>query len=668
MVIRRIPTAVWLSLTLLAMNIWLNAPLFHNGEQPYRGSIESGYAGIARFFAEHPNPNGWNPFIYCGISSQHTYLPGMPYATALLLWLQPGMEALHAYRITMALFACLGPVTLFLFAAYASGSRAWAFAAALGYSLCSPAYDLFQTIDSDRGLLPVPWRLHVMVKYGEGPHNMGLTLLPLALLAVWAAARSSGFRRIFLAAVALAAVALTHWIAALALAFCCLLLFAAYATAGAQFSHRRVILAGLLAYALACFWLTPSFIRTVGFNWPRDSFGYKLQQQQHAAFALIVAGLLIIFFLFRRHPSHRYLCFVTSCFFLFAALAEGHYAHKVDAIPEARRYTVEMELFLALALSEWMRAGWRAGGGVNRFCVAMTACLLVASGTPQALRFFRDGYDSWNLKPKQYTVEYRIADWLRKQSPAGRVYVSGGSRFRLHSWFNIAQTNGTFDSGLLDRSLLDLDYRFRSLTGMRPGKEAQDSLLTMLAMGVEYLVVHGQESEEYYRDIRKQERLEELFPVVHRDGPDRVFRVPFHGMAFFRRHNEAPASWAPASLETYLPHSVQPGSALLHDWQGMNRLHLRGGMIPEASGISVMMNYDPGWSASQKGNPVPVQPDAMGFLYLRASPGSEADIVLQYGLTWEKSVAWGLSAAAWVLSVIACLNRRIRNPFPERGI
>lgn len=659
---------VWLSLALLAMNIWVNSPLFHNGEQPYRGSIESGYAGIARFFAEHPNPNGWNPLIYCGTSTQRTYLPGMPYATALLLWLQPGMESLHAYRIVMALFACLGPVTLFLFAAYASGSRAWAFAAALGYSLCSPAYDLFQTIDSDRGLLPVPWRLHVMVKYGEGPHNMGLTLLPLALLAVWAAAKSGGFRRIFLAAVALAAVALTHWIAALALAFCCLLLFAAYATAGREFSHRRVILAGLLAYALSCFWLTPSFIRIVGFNWPRDSFGYKLQQQQHAAFALIVAGLLIILFLFRRHPAYRYLCFVTLCFFLFAALAEGHYAHKVDAIPEARRYTLEMEVFLALAIAEWMRVGWRAGGGVNRFCVAMTACLLIASGTPQALRFFRDGYDSWKLKPKEYTVEYRIANWLRNQSPAGRVYVSGGSRFRLNSWFTIAQTNGTFDSGLLDRSPLDLDYRFRSLTGMRTGKEAQDSLLAMLAMGVEYLVVHGQESEEYYRDVRNPQRLDALFPVVHRDGPDRVFRVPFHGFAFFRRHNEAPASWEPASLETYLPHSVQPGSVLLHDWQGMNRLHLRGGMIPEDSGISVMMNYDPGWRASQKGNPVPVEPDAMGFLYLRASPGSEADIVLQYGLTSEKWMAWALSAAAWVLSVIACLNRRLRNPFPGRGI
>ncbi|MBL8175909.1 MAG: hypothetical protein JNK48_14630, partial [Bryobacterales bacterium] len=598
-------TTALLALSLLAYNLWLNAPLFGNGEQPYRGSIESGYAGIARFFAAHPDPYGWNPNIYCGISTQHTYLPGMPYATALLMWINPRMEALHAYRIVMALFACLGPVTLFLFAAYASGSRRWAFAAALGYTLCSPAYDLFQTIDKDRGLLPIPWRLQVMVKYGEGPHNMGLTLLPLALLSVWNAARSAGFRRIFLAAVALAAVALTHWIAALALALCCLLLFAVHAAAGAEFRHRRAILAGVLAYALACFWLTPTFIRTVGFNWPRDSFGFKMQQQQHMALAIIGGGLLLILFLFRRHRDNRYLCFVTACAFLFAALAEGHYAHNIDAIPEARRYTVEMELFLALALAEWMRVGWRAGGGVNRFCVAMTGCLLGASGTPQALAFIQDGYAAWKLKPKEYTVEYRLADWLRRQTPAGRVYVTGGLRFRLNSWFDAQQTNGTFDSGLLHRGTLDLDYRFRSLNGMRRGGEARDSLLTMLAMGVEYLVVHGPESEEYYRDVKQQDRLSAQFPVVHTDGPDRVFRVPFHGLAFFRRHNEAPATWEPAALESYLPHAAQAGNTLLADWVDAKRLLLRGGMVPESSAVAVIMSYDPGWRATQRGVEIP---------------------------------------------------------------
>ena len=298
-----------------------------------------------------------------------------------------------------------------------------------------------------------------------------------------------------------------------------------------------------------------------------------------------------------------------------------------------------------------------AGGGVNRFCVGMTACLLAVSGTPQAMKYLRDGYDSWKLRPKEYTVEYRLADWLRKRAPSGRVYVSGGLRFRLNSWFDVTQTNGTFDSGLLTRTPLELDYRFRSLNGIRKGMEQKDSLLMLQAMGVEYVVAHGEKSEEYYRDVKQQDRLEALFPVVYDAGPDRVFQVPFRGLAFFRRHNEAPASWQPAYLESYLPHALESGGGLLLDWEGTGRMRIRGGMLPEDSGISVMMTHDPGWRATHKGIAIPVERDPMGFLYLRPPAGGEPDIVLEYGMSWEKRLTLAVSAAAWVLSVIACMNR-----------
>jgi hypothetical protein len=41
---------------LFALSAALNVPLFEAGEGPYRGSIEAGYASMARFFATHPNP------------------------------------------------------------------------------------------------------------------------------------------------------------------------------------------------------------------------------------------------------------------------------------------------------------------------------------------------------------------------------------------------------------------------------------------------------------------------------------------------------------------------------------------------------------------------------------------------------------------------------------
>ena len=60
--------------------------------------------------------------------------------------------------------------------------------------------------------------MQVLAKYGEGPHYAGLTLLPLALLAVWRAARERGFPTLFAAAALLAAIPLTNWLSAFSLA------------------------------------------------------------------------------------------------------------------------------------------------------------------------------------------------------------------------------------------------------------------------------------------------------------------------------------------------------------------------------------------------------------------------------------------------------------------
>src|SRR5207248_5494733 len=130
----------------------------------------------------------------------------------------------RAYCIVAAAFACFGPAALFVFVLYFTRSRWWAVAAALAYTMFSPLYYLVHTIDLDRGNAYLPWRLQVLLKYGEGPHNAGLTLIPLALVALWEAGIRRGFVRLFAAAALLAAVTLMNWVAALALAICCLML------------------------------------------------------------------------------------------------------------------------------------------------------------------------------------------------------------------------------------------------------------------------------------------------------------------------------------------------------------------------------------------------------------------------------------------------------------
>ena len=91
------------------------------------------------------------------------------------------VSADSVYRTIVAFMTCMGPVTLFFFALFFNGSRRWAFAMAVAYSLLSPSYGLFPAVEKDRGIVQLPWRVQVLAKYGEGPHNTGLTLLPLAL-------------------------------------------------------------------------------------------------------------------------------------------------------------------------------------------------------------------------------------------------------------------------------------------------------------------------------------------------------------------------------------------------------------------------------------------------------------------------------------------------------
>ncbi len=644
-----------LALALLLLNFWVNRRIFEYGAQPYRGSIESGYAGISRFFADHPNPWGWNPYMYCGLAAHNTYLPGPPYAVAAAMWAKPQWPALRAYRTVTGIFACLGPVTLFLFLWYATQSPLWSFLAALAYSLCSPSYDLFTTIDRDRGLLPIPWRLHVMLKYGEGPHNMGLMLFPLALIGVMEA-RKGGFPRIFLGAVGLAAVAVTHWIAAFALAIACLLLLVSN-----RAGFWNIAAAGVLGYGLVCFWLTPEFVKTVAFNWPQDAFGYKLLAKQRLALGLIVAVALGIWLAFRRFPRYQYLCWATMCFVVFAGFAESHYAYGADAIPEARRYALEMELFLVVAVAEWLRVGWKAGGGVNRFCVLLVMTPLVLQGLPQARRFLTVGYQEWQLRPVESTVEWKLAEWLDRHHYQGRVHVSGGLRFRLNSWFNVPQTNGTFDSGLLNRAPLNFDYRFRSMVGATPGKEREHSLRSLQAMGVEYVVVHGPESEEYYRDIKEPGRFEALFEKVYESGGDRVYRVPFRSLAHLLQLTEQPASWDPAFHDLYNAALNDPARpALKVEWQGTDRVRIRGPLAMGGQVVQWMTSYDTGWTAQARGKPIPLKPDAMGFITFQPQPGDIIDVQLQYGPTATKVGFAAVSALLWAgcLSWLALLAWR----------
>ena len=653
---------------LFALNLALNIPLFEAGETPYRDSIEGGYAGMARFFSEHPNPWGWNPAQYGGLPSQFTYLPSLPYLAGAISRIAPAAPPDYAYRILASAFACLGPATLFLFVLYFTRSRWWALAAALAYTFFSPSYYLVHTIDVDRGKASLPWRLQVLVKYGEGPHNAALTLLPLALIAVWEAAIGRGFRRIFVAAILLAAVTLINWVAALAMACCCLILLMTLAGSfdATGFRAGRVFAAAGLAYGLACFWLTPTFIRVIAFNWPVDAFNYHLLGPQR----LLLAGLPITLLLLRLllpwiFPRQYYLWFVTLSFLAFAWVVLWFYSSGLNTIPESRRYALEMELFLLLMAFESLRLAMGAMIAPLRFFVlyAALAAFLAGWGESSLRKYCTQGFGDRRPAPKEGFIEYRLAERLAALQPQGRVFATGGLRFRLNSWFPIAQVGGGFESGLSNRMPLRLSYQIRTGMNSAPGQDGVDAVRELRALGAEYVAVHGSKSREYYRDFKNPKKFDGLLDPVWREEDDTIYRVPFSSLA----HAVSPAelsSWDPAGmLPASDPYPAAIGDAsrsLAVSWRGSSGLDIEGA-IPQGQLVSVQVNYDPGWSAAQDGRPIPVDRDRLGYLVLRANAAPAAHIKLDYRGNWEQRVMAALSAMVWIGSIWAI------NLFPAKG-
>jgi hypothetical protein len=651
-----------IALAIFALNVYLNWPLFLPGELPFRGSIEGGYAGMARFVSAHPDPWGWNPLQYCGLPTQFMYVPGLPYLTAFVVRLVPSLSPEYAYRLLTALVACLGPVTLFLFALYftrspkkprPSGSGVfahtyrWAAAAAIAYTLYSPSYGMFSQVEKDRGIVQLPWRIQLLAKYGEGPHNTGLMLLPLALLAVWIAGKRGGYPRIFTAAILLAMIPLINWVSAFALALACLLLMlAAWSEPGFRTWHPMA--AAGLAYLFACFWLTPSFIQTIVFNWPADSFGYQFREPQKWLLVGLLLGLLVIRLAFLKLRGSFYFCFVTLCAFTFGWFTTGFYVYHYDTIPESRRYALEFELFLALALTEAARLAWRSKNQTARMSVLGSAAVLLFMAGPQVWWYTTQGWSAWTPAPPETTVEYRIARWLADRHPTGRIFASGGLRFRLNSWFPIAQVGGGFETGLHNRMPIDLAYHVRTGRDLRG---PQDMMAELRALGTEYVVVHGPKSKEYYRDYLHPEWLAASMPPVWKEGDDAIYQLPVRPLANLVSPEALPgkdAATHPWVLDGYL--AALENAPVPARWLDTNTLAMDAA-VPPGKLISVRVNADPGWQALQDGREIRIETDHLGFMALHPSPAGIAHIELRYRGTGEQRIMAAVSAAAWLAAL-----------------
>jgi hypothetical protein len=598
------------ALVLALLNFSLGWKAFLPGESPYRQSIELSYVAMARWVQQHPDFWGWKPLQYLGIPTAFQYVPALPY-TAAAFSTATGSDIALVHRTLTASATALLPVTAFLLSWYFTRRLRWSLLAGLVLTFFSPIYGLIPAMDLDRSPAHLPWRWQLLLKYGEGPHNVGLALIPLALIAVteWTSSRSK--RWLGIAAFLFALIPLTNWIAALALA---LTMVCWILTSWRNFDAlRRAVLAGVLAYGLAAFALTPTFIRTIAFNWPVDSPNFEAESAQRLALGGVLLSLIGLRVLLAWLGASFGATFFSLCTWLFGSVLVLFGFYKLDVIPEAHRYAMEFELFLILALCAWAKAAWDSGLPTRKALVLLFAIAMLTEGLYQPLQFVGSHWSWYQRVPSPQTVEYQMAKWLSEHQGQGRALVSGGLRFRINAWFDVPIAGGGFESGTKSRTSVDWASRIR-----HDLNDAERAIERMQAMGIEYVAVHGPKSTEFYRDYRDPLKFEGKLERVYASGDDVIYRVPFRSLA----------EWA--------------GKPLGFRWRNPSEAEIDA----QAGKVNVKLTYDPGWRATQGDSAIEVRADANGLLELQSK--NNARILLRFGPTAEQIACAALSLGAWI--------------------
>ena len=590
-------------------------------------SIESTFIADGRMFEENWTHHLWQPRWYAGTRTDYVYPPGLRYAVAILSGVVHITPA-HAYHIAIGLFYIFGIVAVYLWTRTAVKDRASAWLAAAGVALLSPCFLLLPDFRADS---LVPWRLHVLMSYGEGPHISSLAVLPIAWLGAWRRFQGGGVRWLLLSACAAAVVVSINFYGATALAITFpLLAWACYLQRGDWRIFRDSALIAALAYSLTAWWLVPSYIQITSRNLrlvaPAGNFW------SIPVFAAILAAYIGFSLWIRRwRRFSAYSFFIGSGAGFLGLYVLGYRRFGFQVAGNSLRLVPEFDLFLILCGVELVRLGWQwRPRGTFRLAPRIAIVLLLLICCRPGWRYVKHVYsefpqdDHW-----QQRVEYRTPAWLEQQFPDQRVFVSGTIRFWYNAWHNGQQADGGSDQGILNPLLPAAKWAIIHT-------DDPERLQAWLeALGVDIVVVPGPTSQESFKEFEHPQMYDAHFPLLRDDGEgNRFYRVPRRATGIVRivdrRRLEAvpvlPQEPEKVQLCAYAqavqiapPGGPSPDRARGR-WHNDDTLDVDVD-IKEGESLLVQENYDPYWRAYVDGRGQAIQRDAVGFMMMPLPPG-----------------------------------------------
>ncbi len=655
---------------LLVLNVAVFYPLFQGQYTQYTSSVEPVYMAVARFIAQHPPCPTWNPLWYGGYPFRIFYTPVLPYTLALSHAIT-SLSIPAAYRLITASLYVLTPVTWYALVLYLTRRRSTAIVAALVYSLLpSFVYLIPEVRNVAQGFGYAPWRLLVLVLYGEGPHTCALAFTPLAALLFLRALRKPKLANYLGAALSMGFVALINFVALFALGMILAAILVTEMVVGEPTKKlKSAVISVVLAYGLSAFWLNISFIKA------SFSFGTGSQVLHNltAIWPLLLLLLPLCGVLFVPFSGrHRLQPLLLACFWLatIGLIVFSWYSFHWVLAPQPNRYMPELDMAFTLLVGLAVTRMYDLlTSGRRRAAPAILAVvgLIVLTGI-LAFPFLR--VSRTITRPRSAivgTIEYQIARWFAEHTEEHeRVYVTGNTTFWLNLFSDVAQVRGGLDQSATNPWWQHAAYQINA------GDDGSLGVLWAKAFNVRYILVNYPESSDPFHDYVHPNKFEGLLEPVHSRAASVIFEVPpasgglvqIVSLARLRALPPIDNGADKESLQAYVD-VVEGGRNALNTLDSVDRVSIDADVrLGEA--ILVRMTYDPGWRASAAGTALTVRPDPLGFMIIEPDSPGEYEITLQHGRVWDEYLGGAVSGLTVVgVCAYAVHSRRARSKDPD---
>jgi hypothetical protein len=651
MTLERYPRSrIWaLCFAIFALNAWICHELFSAEFLHNLTSNEAAFEALARFFREHSTGYEWFPWFNGGMPIEFSYQPLLPLLSAVTSTLT-GWSDVRAMHAVVAAAYCLAPVTLFLFAWDYSESIAVSVTAAFALSVASPAAVLVQTLlaTGPGGDL----RLYNIVHYGEGSHNLGAALFPLALLFLRRTIVRGGAPNLVAAAALCGITVLASPFGAVDIVLGSVSIILAEGR-----GIRTVLFTGLASWCWISPWLPPSLIVSMkGGAWSgRGAFDANVQTGWTAAIAILSFALVWFGTRGFRRTFDRFACLfaVWMCAIPLGFLWLGR-----SLLPMSGRYQIELEMLICLLFGMAVAHVLSLADSRLR---AVVLIFLVLAGARQAnvYRHFAHGLIDPPVGPLdiRQTIEYKVTQWIDRNLPGQRAMVAGDAEFL----FNLYSNNPQLSAG----SEITAPNPMQQLAVYAIYAGVPDAALWLKVFGNQAVYVPGPSSPDY-RGFHDPHMFEDALPVLWREEDATIYAVPqrspslVHVIPHAAVVGRQPRDWSDIEpLRAYAAALDDPGLPLADlAWTDPSHGVIHARMEREQL-LSIQVTYNPGWRARVRGREVPVSSDKLGLIVMEPACDGDCQIDLSFGATPEIWICRMLSALA-TLGAILLLVRYFR--------